>query len=147
MTQILSEPINGSESHSQRSMLRPSLLFRDHWNVLARTFWYLEHTLGFRLCCQYSCVNTHLHSLSLLSLKKTRPKPITDNKNNVSPALPSALLCVLPGCDDNGCRKEDNDFVSDDKLIYEGPVILCVLWGDAYHSALLREFWLSSTCL
>lgn len=130
VTQILSEPINGSESHYRRSLLCPSLLFCDHWNLLAWTFWYLKQRLGFMLCCQYSCVNTHLHSLSLLSLKKTMPKPIIDNKNNVSSALPSALLRALPGYDDDGRRKEDNDFLSDDKLIYEGPVILCILWGD-----------------
>lgn len=50
-----------------------------------------------------------------------RPNPIVDNKNNISPAPPSALLWALPGCDDDERMKEGNDFVGDDELI-EGPV-------------------------
>lgn len=34
---------------------------------------------------------------------------------------------------------EGNDFVSEDKLKYEGPVNWCLLWGDAYHSACYRR--------
>lgn len=54
-------------------------------------------------------------------------------------------MWVPPACDDNESRKEGNDFVSDYELIYESPVNWCLLWGDAYHVALLQEVWLSSS--
>ena len=75
----------------------------------------------------------------------TGRKALTNENNSASPALWSALVWVPPTCDDNESRKEGNDFVSDYELIYESPVNWCLLWGDAYHVALLQEVWLCSS--
>lgn len=70
----------------------------------------------------------------------------------IPPLTAASVKCTLAGtyptaCDNNESRKEGNDSVSDEDLMYEGPVNWCLLWGDAYLAALLQDIWLSSSRL
>ncbi len=101
-------------------------------------------------CHTGTCGRLQPHSQPLEPLKNTggNPSLIKNNASSSPWLLWSALLWVPPVCDDNESRKEGDDFVSDDELIYESSVNQSLLWGDAYRVAMLQEVWLSSrrTC-